>query len=484
MWPGLCALVVGAALLTGCATLRNKLLHGVGPDYERPPVVTPPEYRGMLGPPDAASLADLPWWDLFGDPVLKGLIKEALENNYNLQTAVARIEESRALVGVAASQFYPQAGYQAEAARQREFIPPVFGLGLPVPNHPFNSFLGAVNVTWEIDVWGRIRRSTEAARANFLASEEARRGVMLTLVSDVATAYFALLELDRELEIARESAETFTDTLDLFTRRYLGGKDTKLSTSRAEAALDSSAATIAVLKREIAQQEDALSVLLGKHPEPIPRGTALIAQTMPEIPPGLPSDLLQRRPDILQAEQTMVSANAEIGVAIANFFPTVGLSALYGNEASAIGNLFKNGFSVWNIVGNVSGPIFQGGRLLEQYEAQRALWDEMIAQYQAAIIQAFREVSDALAAEAELVGERVAREKQVAALKEAVELSLLRYQGGRATYLDVLDAEQQLYPAEDALAQTQHDQLSSVVTLYKALGGGWKLSDAEWNEPH
>lgn len=484
MRPRLGALVVGVALLTGCATLRDKLLHGVGPDYKRPSVTPPEEYRGMLGPPEAASLADLPWWGVFGDPVLQGLIKDALENNYNLQTAVARIEESRALVGVAASQFYPQVEYQAEAARQREFFPPLFGGALATANTPFNSFLGAINVAWEIDVWGRIRRSTEAARATFLASEEARRGVMLTLVSDVATAYFQLIELDRELAIARESAETYTDTLDLFTRRYVGGTDTKLSTSRAEAALDASAATISSLRRQITQQENALSVLLGKHPEPIPRGTALVEQSMPETPPGLPSDLLQRRPDILQAEETMINANAEIGVAVANFFPTIGLTALYGSEASSIGNLFKNGFSVWNIVGNASGPIFQGGRLLEQYEAQKAFWDEMIAQYQETVIQAFREVSDALTAESELVGERVAREKQVVALKESVELSLLRYRGGRASYLDVLEAEQQLYPAEDALAQTQRDQLSAVVTLYKALGGGWKLSDAEWNEPH
>jgi multidrug efflux system outer membrane protein len=418
---------------------------------------------------------------MFGDPVLQRLIQEALKNNYDLQTAIARIEQSSALVGVAASQFYPQFAYQNEAARQREFVPPIFG---PAPNAPFSTFLAVLNVTWEIDVWGRIRRSTEAARANLLASEETRRGVMLTLASDVATAYFQLIELDRELEIARDSAATYTDTLDLFNRRYLGGTDTKLSVSRAEAALDGSAAAIAALRREIAQQEDALSVLLGSNPESIPRGTALVEQTMPDMPPGLPSNLLERRPDILGAEQKMISANAEIGVAVANFFPTFGLTALYGGEASTIENTFKQGFSVWNIVGTASGPIFQGGRLIEQYEAQKAFWDETISQYQATIIQAFREVSDALFAQSELVGERVAREKQVSALKEAVELSLLRYRGGRASYVDVLDAEQQLYPSEVALAQTQRDQLTAVVSLYKALGGGWKLSDAEWGQPH
>ncbi|HKE12553.1 MAG TPA: efflux transporter outer membrane subunit [Myxococcota bacterium] len=477
----LVAALIGTALVSGCAAIRSKLVHGVGPNYERPAVSAPPEYRGMMGPQDPASLADLPWWGVFGDPVLQRLIQEALKSNYDLQTAIARIEESRALVGVAASQFYPQIGYQAEASRQKEFIPPIFP---PGPNAPFNAFLGALNVTWEFDVWGRIRRSTEAARANLLASEEARRGVMLTLVSDVATAYFQLIELDRELEITRESAETYTDTLELFTRRYVGGTDTKLSVSRAEAALDASAAEIAALRRLIVQQENALSVLLGTHPEAIPRGTTLVEQTMPEMPPGLPSDLLERRPDILGAEESMISANAQIGVAIANFFPTFGLSALYGGESGTIGNVFKQGFSVWNVVGNASGPIFQGGRLYEQYEEQKAFWDETISQYQSLIVQAFREVSDALVAESELVGERAAREKQVIALKEAVELSLLRYRGGRASYLDVLDAEQNLYPAEVALAQTQRDQLSAVVTLYKALGGGWKLSDAEWQEPH
>jgi multidrug efflux system outer membrane protein len=481
MTRGLITLFVGAAFVSGCAAIRDKLVHGVGPHYERPAVAAPQEYRGMLGPQDPASLADLPWWGVFGDPVLQQLIQEALKSNYDLQTAVARIEESRALVGVAASQFYPQIAYQAEASRQREFIPPIFP---PSPNGPFNAFLGAVNVAWEIDVWGRIRRSTEAARANFMATEETRRGVMLTLVSDVATAYFQLIELDRELAIARESAETYTDTLDLFRRRYEGGTDTKLSVSRAEAALDGSAATIASLRRQIAQQENALCVLLGTNPESIPRGTVLVQQTMPEMPPGLPSDLLERRPDILGAEENMISANAEIGVAIANFFPTFGLTSLYGGEAGNIGNVFKQGFSVWNIVGNASGPIFQGGRLLEQYEEQKAFWDETISQYQATIVQALREVSDALFAQSELAGERAAREKQVIALKDAVELSLLRYRGGRASYIDVLDAEQQLYPAEVALAQTQRDQLSAVVTLYKALGGGWKLSDAEWTQPH
>ena len=260
----------------------------------------------------------------------------------------------------------------------------------------------------------------------------------------------------------------------MFTQRYRGGTDTKISTSRAEANLQSSIATIASLERQTVQQEDAISVLLGTNPEPVERGTPLIAQTTPETPPGLTTALLERRPDIREAEQTMIAANAEIGVAVANFFPVIGLSTLYGGESAKIENVVKNSASIWNIAANVAGPIFQGGRLIESYYAQKAFWDETIAQYRATIVEAFREVADALAAQARLAEQRRAQEAQVAALREAVRLSLLRYQTGLSNYIEVLEAEQLLYPAENALAQTQRDQLLAVVNLYKALGGGWE----------
>jgi len=291
----------------------------------------------------------------------------------------------------------------------------------------------------------------------------------------VATDYFQLLELDRELAIAHESAQAYQHSLDVFTRRYLGGTDTKISTSRAEANLRSSEASIAALEREITQQEDAIAVLLGANPGPVMRGVPLVDQTMPLTPEGLTTDLLRRRPDIRQAEQNMMAANAEIGVAVANFFPTIGLSAMYGNAGSKIENVFKNGASIWNIAANVSGPLFQGGRLYESYRAQQAFWDQTIAQYRATIVEAFREVADSLAAEAHLVAQRKAQEGQVVALREAVRLSLASYDAGVSNYLDVLDAQQQLYPAETALAQTQRDQLLAVVNLYKALGGGWEM---------
>jgi multidrug efflux system outer membrane protein len=473
--------VAAAILFAGCApTTEPKGVLGrlwrleVGPNYQPPHVDTPDDFRGRIGSADAASFADVPWWQVFGDPGLQDLVRRALAGNYDLQAAVAAIEQARAEVGVAASDLYPQVGYQGSAERQKTGT--ILGESQSgLPGSTFNTFTGAFNVAWEIDVWGRIRRSTEAARAEFLASEEAHRGIVATLVSDMATNYFQLLELDRELAIAHESAETYQRTLDVFTRRYVGGTDTKISTSRAEANLRSSEARIAALEQQRTQQEDAIGVLLGANPGPVARGVALVDHATPVTPAGLTTDLLRRRPDIRQAEQNMIAANAEVGVAVANFFPTIGLSALYGNSGSRIGDVFKNGFSVWNIAGNVTGPVFQGGKLLESYYAQKAFWDQSIARYQATVVESFREVADALAAETRLAEQRTAQERQVAALREAVRLSLASYDAGVSDYIGVLDAEQLLYPAEVALAQTERDQLIAVVNLYKALGGGWAM---------
>jgi outer membrane protein, multidrug efflux system len=452
----------------------------VGPHYQRPEVKPAETFRSQVGPSEAASIADLPWWKVFNDKALQELIATALANNYDLQLAVARVEQARSLVGVTASQFYPQVGYQGLAGRGKSFVP----LEQTGGNITFNAFAGLFDVAWELDVWGRIRRSTEVARANLFAQEDVRRGVMLTLASDVATGYFRLLELDRELEIAKESSRTYMQTLDLFTQRFKFGKDSKLPVERAQAAYDSSLADVASLSRAIVQQENAISVLLGAFPKGIDRGRQLTAQSMPAAPLGETTYLMGRRPDILQAEQNMIGANAEIGVAVANFFPRIGLSALYGGQSQNIDQVVENSFSIWNIAGNVAGPIFEGGRLIETYYAQQAYWDETIAQYKGTVLVAFRETSDALIAQQTLVAQRAAQEDQVAALKEAVDLSLLRYTAGRASYFEVLEAEQLLFPAQDALAQTQRDQLLAVVNLYKALGGGWNLSDVQWMERH
>ncbi len=461
---GLLCLIVGSA----CA---------VGPNYVRPPVAPPEDYRGHVGSVEAASIADLPWWEVFEDPVLQQLILEALGANYDLQTAVHRVQQAKALVGVAQSPFYPQIEYQASAGRVRpnELVSP--------QSDKFSLFYGAFSLAWEIDVWGRIRRSNEAAQQSLLATEEFRRGVLLSLVTGVAETYLTLLELDRELEIARETAQTFEATLELFTRRYQGGVGNQLQVARAEAALADTLARIPDLELRILVQENAIRVLLGRDPGAIARGTPLAERPAPPAtPPGLPSALLERRPDVLEAEHTIASANAQVGVAIANFFPQIGLTALYGGASSELKDIVKNNFSLWNIAGNAAGPLFQGFELLEQYRAQVAFWEETRAQYEQTVITAFAEVSNALTAQTRLAESRAAQERSVRAYQESVRLSLLRYDHGLSTYFEVLEAQQQLFPAEIALAQIQLDQLLTVVTLYRTLGGGWQLSDEQWTQ--
>jgi multidrug efflux system outer membrane protein len=483
----LLAMLITTVILAGCSPAAEPKgiwakLWGleVGPDYHQPQVATTPEFRLQVGPSEAASLADLPWWQVFNDRALQTLLLTALTHNYDLQLAVARVEQARAQVGVTASQLYPQVEYQGLAGREKAFIPLEQASG----NITFNAFAGLFNVFWELDVWGRIRRSTEASRANLFAQEYIRRGVMLTLVSDVATNYFRLLELDRELAIAQDSSKVYKHTLDLFTARFQMGKDSRLPVTRAQADYDFSIANIARLHRDIAQEENAISILLGSYPESITLGRELTAQTMPVTPVGLTSDLMQRRPDLLQAEQNMIGANALVGVAVANFFPRIGLSALYGGQSPNIGDVLDSNFSIWNIAGTVAGPLFRGGLYVETYYAQQAYWDETIAQYKQTALVAFREVSDALIAQQTLVGQRAALEGRVSSLKDSVDLALLRYNAGRASYFEVLEAEQLLFPAEDALAQTQRDQLLAVVDLYKALGGGWNLSNTGWVQPN
>ena len=461
--------MLAAASVVGCV---------VGPDYRRPAVATPAEFRYQVGPSEATSIADLPWWKVFNDKTLQGLVAHALAGNYDLQVAVARIEAARAAVGVARSEWYPQVDYQGIAGREKTFVP-LENRGNPT----FNTFGVAAQAVWELDVWGRIRRSTESARASLYNQEGIRRGVMLSLVSDVAADYFILLGLDRQLAIAQDSVSTYKQTLDLFTLRFEAGKDTKLAVVRAQAAYDSGNANIASLSRAISQQENALSVLVGDYPRVIDRGGALVEQFTPPTPVGLTTAVLERRPDIHAAEEVMIGANAEVGVAVANFFPRIGLTALFGGQAPNAENTFDSNFSVWNIGAGVTGPIFQGGRLRATYHARQAFWDETIAQYKKTVLTAFQETSDALAAQQTLVNQRSAQQDQVKALREAVQLALSRYSGGRASYFEVLDAEQLLFPAEDALAQTQRDQLVAVVSLYKALGGGWDLGDEEWANP-
>jgi multidrug efflux system outer membrane protein len=445
----------------------------IGPSYERPGTASPPEFRGWVGPSEAASLADLPWWQVFDDPVLVELTTAAIESNLDLVQATARVEESRALLGAARSEFYPQIGYEGHAGRNR--------ISEPRQGHStFDTFYGALSLFWEIDVWGRIRRASESARADLFGTEAFRRGVLLSLVSDVASSYFELIGLDRELQIARDSRDAFQETLDLFTRRYQGGVGSKLQTTRAEAALADAEAAIPELERQIVATENRIGVLLARTPAELPRGRPLREQKLPpQTPPGLPAQLLERRPDIVEAEEQIVAANARVGVAMANFLPRIGLTALYGGSTTDLQDLVTGKGSLWNLLGEVAGPIFQGGLRLAQYRAEKAAWEASKASYEQSVLTALAEVSDALVAQQKLALEREQRERQVGALRESVRLALLRYRQGLAGYYEVLDAQQQLFPAERLLARVERDQLTTVVQLYRALGGGWNL-EASW----
>jgi len=462
------ALLLAVLLGPGCA---------VGPNFVRPEVEAPQEFRNQVAPAEAASLADLPWWEVFEDPVLQDLIVEGLESNYDLEVAVKRVDEARALVGVARSPFYPQIGYQGSAGRQSLPLLPT------QPKQTFDLFYGAFSLAWEVDVWGRIRRSSEAARESLLATEAFRRGVMLSVATGVAQSYLNLIELDRELEIARETAHAFQETLDLFQRRYQGGVGNLLQVARAEAALRITEAQIPDLENRIVAQENAINVLLGRNPGPVPRGRTLVEHaTPPDVPPGLPSALLERRPDLIEAEHTVASANAEVGVAVANFFPRIGLTALYGGQSTQLADIVKENFSIWNVAGNMAGPLFQGFLLLEQYRAQKASWGQSVALYEQTVLTAFAEVSNALTAQTRLAEARAAQERAVEAYRESVRLSLVRYDSGLASYFEVLEAQQQLFPAQLTLAQLRRDQLLTVVTLYRALGGGWELPIDQWTQ--
>jgi multidrug efflux system outer membrane protein len=452
----------------------------MGPDYQKPEIAQPDTFRSApMSPGEAASLADLPWWEVFQDPALAGLIRTGLSSNPDLAIAASRIEQARAIVGVAKSEGLPQIGYQAGAGGEHSVTPEEDGIGTV----GFGSVAGAVNASWEIDVWGRIKRQTESARAHLLAQEEVRRAVMLTLVSDIANGYFRLIQLDRELGISQESEGVFQKMHELFALRHQAGRDSSLPAERAQALWDSSRARSADLKREITQQENAIAILTGGYPAPIARGVPLTFQTMPVTPPGLTTDLIRRRPDIRQAEQVMVGANADIGAAVANFYPRIGLSTLLGvigiDAEGGVGGTFGFG----RALGGLAGPIFTGGRLESVYQERKAFWDESVASYRKTILTAFRETSDALAAQEHLAGRRTALESQILALRRAVSLASERYRGGRASYFEVLEAQQQLYPAEAELASTQEAQLVAVVNLYKALGGGWKLNDEQWTGP-
>jgi multidrug efflux system outer membrane protein len=453
------ASAVALVLTAGCA---------VGPNYKQPQVPVPESYRDVQGPPaPATSLANEPWWEIFKDETLRGLIDEALRNGYDVQLAAARVEEFRARAGIARSEFFPQIGYGGDVTRglvSKEVLPGATTRTLYSAN---------VNFGWEVDLWGRVRRLNEAAKARYLATEEARRGVVLSLVSDVAQRYFLLLELDTELVIAKETVQAFRETNELYIRKLEGGAASAIQTSYSAAALNQVAAQVPLIERQIEATENQLNLLLGRNPGPIPRGASLTGQSLPpDVPAGLPSELLRQRPDIQQSEQQLVAANADVGVAVANFFPTISLTGLFGGVSPDVSNLFAAG-KAWSIAAGLVGPLFQGGRLRSEYDAAVALWQQAKIQYEQTVTGAFAETTTVLYAREKMIQTQASLKETVAQYREMVRLANLRYLAGLSSYFEVLYAMQQLYPAEIALARSRFDLLNDFVDIYKALGGGW-----------
>jgi multidrug efflux system outer membrane protein len=459
------SLVLGSWILVlfsaGCA---------VGPNYKRPAVDSPSNFRSDTSPTNR-SFADLDWWNVYEDPKLQSLVREAFTNNYDLRIALARVEQARALAMQARSEFVPSLNYNGTVSRGRNVV---FGTAFPDRGAVASSAVATLNAFWEVDLWGRVRRLNEGARARFLASEEARRGVRLMLLSDVAADYFRLLELDQELEIAGRTTNSFTESLKIFSQRVAGGTASALESSRAEAALADAAAAIPSILDQISSTENEICLLLGRVPGSIERkGRAFEDIFPPDIPAGLPSSLLQRRPDVREAEQLLRSANAQIGESVAEFFPRIGLTALLGKVSPELSAFTLGSANAWGIAANATGPVFQGGRLVGQYRQSKAAWDEALLHYRQTALAALRDVSDALSSRQRLAEAREQRSRQVTALEAAVKLSSERYVAGKASYYEVLEAQQQLFPAELTLARTERDQLLAVVSLYKGLGGGW-----------
>jgi NodT family efflux transporter outer membrane factor (OMF) lipoprotein len=464
------AVIIAAALLSSCT---------VGPNYVRPTVPVPQTFRAPepLPPPQAASLADLKWFEIFKDEQLQELTRTALVQNYDLRDAVARVEQARANLGITRSNQFPQANASGDIQFTRLSRDGTFPLPASfVPSQNRNFGEASLNLlSFEVDLWGRLRRATESARAGLLNAEENRKAVVTTLVSDVATNYFSLLQLDYELEISQRTLDTRRDSLRLVQERTGGGVATLLDLRQAEQLVSSAAQTIPTLQQQIEQTENQINLLVGRNPGSVIRGRKFIEQEMPpEVPAGMPSSLLERRPDIRAAEQALIAANANIGVAKAAYFPQLSLSGLLGGQSSQLASLFSGPHSTWSFVPQVSQPIFTAGRLRSNVKLAEAERTSALVQYERTIQTAFSEVSNALIAHQRTRESRLEQEILVTALQDRTRLAYVRYRGGVDTQLNALDADRDLFQAELSLAQIRLSELLSVVQLYKALGGGWQ----------
>jgi len=454
-----------ALLASGCM---------VGPDYVRPPVDAPAAWR--LNEKDIKDLANTAWWEQFGDPVLNNLVATALRENKDLMIATARIDEFAGRYGFVRSGLFPQVGAGYEVSRQRN-VPS----GATQPS-TYNSYSAVLNAGWEIDIWGRIRRQTEAANAQLLASEEGRNGVVLSLVGSVAGAYINLRNLDRQLEIAKATAKSRGESYQLFKLRFEGGVISLLELSQNKSQYEEALASIPPLEKAIAQQENGLSVLLGRNPGPIVRGKDIDQLLLPAIPAGLPSDLLERRPDIRRAEQDLIAANALIGAARAAYFPTISLTGLFGYASPSLSSLFEGPSKVWQYAAPITMPIFTAGAIAGQVQAAEAVQQQALFGYQKTIQEAFREVDDSLVSQDRTREQLLAQRRQVEALQQYASTARLRYDNGYTSFIEVLDAERSLFNVQLQYTQTHQVQLQAMVNLYLAMGGGWVV-DAEKRPP-
>ncbi len=455
------------SLLCGCA---------IGPDYKRPAIDTPAAWR--VDDKEAKDLVNTVWWEQFNDPVLNGLIDAALKENYDLKIAAARVDEYVGRYWVGRSGLFPQLSASASGGRQRVTERGPMDLGSGYQN-PYTSYQATFNGSWEIDIWGRLRRTTEAARADLLGTEEFRRGVILTLVAKVAGAYVNLRDLDKQLIIAQDTATSRKESLRLFDLKFKNGIISELELSQIRSEYEQAESRIPMIQKEITFQENALSVLIGRNPGPIPRGKTVDELILPAVPSGLPSDLLERRPDLRQAEQELIAANARIGAARALYFPTISLTGYSGWSSTQLHNLFSGPSNVWAWAGQtVNAPIFTGGSITGQVMVSEAQQQQALFNYKKAIQTAFQDVNNSLEDRRKTGEQIVVLGRKVEALTNYARVARRRYDNGYTSYIEVLDAERSLFNAQLEYAQTQGVLFQSMVDVYKAMGGGW-IMDAE-----
>jgi multidrug efflux system outer membrane protein len=459
---------VSALLLAGLGLGLGGCL--LGPDYVRPTVPTPATFR--FETTEVAEVANAMWWEQFKDPVLNDLIAAALADNKDVKIAAARVDQFLGQFVTTRSALFPQINAGFEASRQRVSV-----AGLPTlpagVNPVFNEFQAPLSAAWEIDFFGKVRRQTESARASLLASEEGRRATILSLVASVASSYINLRDLDQQLSIAKATTESRAGSVKVFQARFAGGDVSQMELAQSESEYEASLATIPQIETQIAQQEDALSVLLGHNPGPILRGRELTELAVPPVPAGLPSDLLQRRPDLRQAEQNLIAANALIGAARALYFPTISLTGMFGTASGQFSKLFTGPARIWSYAGSLTVPIFTAGSISGQVSQAEAQQQQALFQYQQSIQVAFQEVDDALIALQKSREQLVVQGRQVVALQTYARLARLRFEGGYTSYIEVLDAERSLFNAQLSYTQTNGLVFTSLIGLYKAMGGGW-----------